>query len=204
MSATLLRSVEGHRIDLEVGRWRLEPDAVELDLLRSLVGPVLDVGCGPGRIPAALAAQGRVALGIDPAPRAAVEATRRGAPVLRRSVFEPLPGEGRWGAVLLLDGNVGIGGDPITLLERCGDLVCPVGEVVAEVVAPGAASGPLTVRVESGVHTGPWFEWAVVGADDWPSIALAAGLRPVGIEPRGNRWFARAASTRGGRANAVA
>ena len=192
MSATLLRSVEGHRIDLEVGRWRLEPDDIELELLRTLVGPVLDVGCGPGRIPAALAAQGRVALGIDPAPRAAEEASRRGAPVLRRSVFEPLPGEGRWGAVLLLDGNVGIGGDPIALLERCADLVRPGGSVVAEVAAPGAASAPLTVRVESGRHVGPWFEWAVVGADDWPAIARAAGLRPEGIETRGTRWFARA------------
>ena len=192
MSATLLRSVEGHRIDLEVGRWRLEPDDIELALLCSLVDPVLDVGCGPGRIPAALAALGRVALGIDPSPSAAGEAGRRGAPVLRRSVFDPLPGEGRWGAVLLLDGNIGIGGDPITLLERCGELVCAGGAIVAEVALPGAVSAPLTVRVESGGRAGPWFDWAVVGADAWPGIARAAGLRPDGIEPRGDRWFARA------------
>ena len=37
----------------------------------------------------------------------------RGAAVLRRSVFDPLPGRGTVGdAALLLDGNIGIGGDP--------------------------------------------------------------------------------------------
>lgn len=193
MSATILRSVDGHEIDLEVGRWRLEPDADELDLLATLRGPVLDIGCGPGRIPAALAAQGRVALGIDPSPSAAEEASRRGAPVLCRSVFEPLPGEGRWGGALLLDGNVGIGGDPLTLLERCAELVCPGGVVVAEVAPPGSSSSPLTVRVEAGDRCGPWFEWAVVGADDWPAIAGAAGLRPDGFHTSGARWFGRAA-----------
>ena len=41
---------------------------------------------------------------------------RLGGPALRRSVFDPLPGEGRWGTALLLDGNIGIGGDPRALL----------------------------------------------------------------------------------------
>jgi len=194
MTTAVLRSVEGHRIDLEVGRWRLEPDADELDLLDGLPGPVLDVGCGPGRIPAALAGQGRVALGIDPAPAAAAEARRRGAPVLRRSVFEPLPGEGRWGSVLLLDGNVGIGGDPITLLDRCADLVGPGGTVVAEVAGPGAPSAPLTVRVESAGFCGPWFEWAIVGADEWPALVRSAGLHPAGFHRGVERWFGRAVS----------
>ncbi len=192
MSATVLRSVHGHQIDLEVDRWRLEPDDEEITLLHTLDGAVLDVGCGPGRIPAALAAQGRVALGIDPAPSAAAEAGRRRAPVLRRSVFEPLPGEGRWGSVLLLDGNVGIGGDPITLLERCADLLCRGGVVVAEVARPGSPSAPLTVRVEAAGRCGPWFEWAVVGADEWPNLAWSAGLRPDGFHTGGARWFGRA------------
>ncbi len=192
MSTAQLCSPDGHRIDLEVGRWRTEPDDHELAMLDGLDGPVLDIGCGPGRIPAALAAHGRLALGIDTAPSAALEARRRGAPMLRRSVFEPLPGEGRWGAVLLLDGNIGIGGDPISLLRRCRELLRPGGTVLVDVAAPGVASVPVTVRVEVDDHVGPWFEWAVVGSDDWADLAHAADLHPHGIKPAGNRWFASA------------
>ena len=53
--------------------------------------------------------------------------------MLQRSVFDRLPGERRWGTVLLLDGNIGIGGDPVRLLRRCADLVRPRGQVLAEV-----------------------------------------------------------------------
>ena len=77
-----------------------------------MAGPVLDVGCGPGRLVLGLAQRGTVALGVDPAPAAVALARSRGAPVLQRSVFDPLPGQGRWRTVLLADGNIGIGGDP--------------------------------------------------------------------------------------------
>jgi SAM-dependent methyltransferase len=190
--AAVLRVDGGGTIDLEVGRWREEPDRHERALLAAVADPVLDIGCGPGRVPRALAASGRLALGIDPAPAAAEEAARRGAPVLRRSVFAPLPGEGRWGTALLLDGNVGIGGDPVRLLRRCRDLIRPGGHVVAEVAAPGMPTSALTVRVESDEHTGPWFAWAVVGADGWTRVVGAAGLVPDGFDTAGGRWFGRA------------
>lgn len=191
MTATL--AVQGGgTLDLDVERWRSAPDGDESALLHRLIDPVLDVGCGPGRVPHALAASGRLALGIDPAPAAVHEAARRGAPVLRRSVFSPLPGEGRWGTVLLLDGNVGIGGDPVALLRRCRDLVRPGGHVIAEVAAPGTPSRPLTVRVESGDHAGPWFAWAVVGVDGWAELAAEARLAPTAFDTAGARWFGRA------------
>lgn len=190
--AAVLRVDGGGTIALEVSRWREEPDDHERALLAALADPVLDIGCGPGRVPRALAASGRLALGIDPAPAAAEEAARRGAPVLRRSVFAPLPGEGRWGTALLLDGNVGIGGDPVALLRRCRELVRPGGHVIAEVAAPGVPTSELTVRVESGDDTGPWFSWAVVGVDGWAGVVGAAGLRPDGFDTAGERWFGRA------------
>jgi SAM-dependent methyltransferase len=189
---TVLRVDGGGTIDLEVGRWRAAPDVDEAALLARLPDPVLDIGCGPGRVPSALAASGRLALGIDPAPAAAAEAARRGAPVLRRSVFAPLPGEGRWGTALLLDGNVGIGGDPVRLLRRCRELVRPGGLVMAEVAPPGTATRPLTVRVETRRSAGPWFAWAVVGTDGWGAAAAEAGLHPDGFETAGHRWFGRA------------
>jgi SAM-dependent methyltransferase len=189
MPASLVTDA-GERVDLAPHRWWAAADVVERKLLARLDDPVLDVGCGPGRIVAALVGDGRVAMGVDPSPRAVDEATRRRAPALRRSVFDPLPGEGRWGSVVLLDGNVGIGGDPYTLFRRCAALVRPGGRVVAEVAAPGTPSGALTVRLEAGGETGPWFPWARLAADDVARVAVGARLRVEGVECLGGRWFA--------------
>jgi SAM-dependent methyltransferase len=189
---TSLVTAGGARIDLAVDRWRTDADEIEHALLVGIPDPVLDVGCGPGRIVAALAAAGRVALGVDPSPAAIDEAGRRRAPALRRSVFDPLPGERRWGTVLLLDGNVGIGGDPVALLVRAGGLLRPGGLVLAEVEPPGAPTRALTVQVNSTGGAGPWFPWAQVGADAFGDLAVGAGLRAAGAEACEGRWFARA------------
>ena len=179
----------GEVLDLAYPRWWAPPDAAERSLLARMADPVLDVGCGPGRIVAALAGAGRPALGVDPSPGAVDAATRRRAPALRRSVFDPLPGEGRWGSVLLLDGNVGIGGDPGALFRRCAALVRPGGQVVAEVAAPGTPSGPVTVRLELGGRAGAWFPWARLAADAVGTVAAAADLAVTGVEAEGGRWF---------------
>jgi SAM-dependent methyltransferase len=189
---TSLVASGGEAIELPVGRWRGPPDEVELALLETLADPVLDVGCGPGRIVAALGAAGRPALGVDPSPAAVAEAVRRRAAVLARSVFGPLPGEGRWGTVLLLDGSIGIGGDPETLLRRAHRLLRPGGEVVAEVEPPGAATGSMTARLASARGSTPWFAWARVGADGFEALAAAVGLTAIVMRPGGERWFGRA------------
>ena len=81
-------------------------------------GPTIDLGCGPGRLVARLVERGVPALGVDQSATAVGLARRSGAPALRRDVFEPLPGTGRWQTVLLADGNVGLGGDPWRVLRR--------------------------------------------------------------------------------------
>jgi SAM-dependent methyltransferase len=188
----VLRTADGAVLALDVDRWRAAPDDLERALLAAVADPVLDVGCGPGRIAAALAADGRAVLGIDPAPGAVAETDRRGAPALCRSVFDPLPGEGRWSTVLLLDGNVGIGGVPLALLRRVAQLLGRGGQAVVEVEPPGRGNEQLTVRVEVDDVVGPWFPWARVGADGWPALAAAVGLVPVGFDVGDGRWFARA------------
>jgi SAM-dependent methyltransferase len=187
-----LVSDAGDVIELTVECWRGHPDESELDLLATVPDPVLDVGCGPGRIVAALAAAGRVALGVDTSPTAVDEATRRRAPVLQRSVFGLLPGERRWGTVLLLDGNVGIGGDPRTLLRRCAELLRPGGQVIVELEPPGAATQTLTVRLQSPDGHSPWFPWARAGVDDFSAMTAAAGLGATGCTADNGRWFGRA------------
>src|SRR5207244_2901221 len=125
LPATVLRCDDGHVVRLPVQRWTGEPSAEERLVLTWVDPPVLDIGCGPGRHVASLLRRGVPALGIDPAPSAVSLARSRGAAVLQRSVFDPLPRSGGWGTALLLDGNVGIGGDPARLLRRVGSLIRP-------------------------------------------------------------------------------
>jgi SAM-dependent methyltransferase len=187
-----LVSACGAVIPLTVAKWHAEVDATERALLQRVADPVLDVGCGPGRVVAALAGEGRLALGVDTSRAAVATARQRGAAVLQRSVFDPLPGERRWATALLLDGNIGIGGDPAQLLSRCAQLLRPGGTVVAEIDPPGVPTRPLTVRLESPYGTSAWFPWAQVGADAFPALATASGLHPQPHHVAGHRWFARA------------
>jgi SAM-dependent methyltransferase len=187
----VLRAEDGATLTCDPARWHAEPDAREQRVLSALLGPVLDVGCGPGRVVAALGRRGIAALGIDPAPAAIDMARRRGGNVLQRSVFDRLPGEGRWATVVLFDGNVGIGGDAVRLLGRCRSLLAPAGTVVVEVEPPGLGWQTRRVRLEcEGGGPSPWFLWAVVGADDIADLATASGLRLQRLDEHGGRWFA--------------
>jgi SAM-dependent methyltransferase len=195
IDTVVLRTEDGTALPLDPGRWHAEPTSDEERLLAAMVGPVLDVGCGPGRFVIGLARRGTLALGVDPAPAAVALCRRKDAPVLQKSVFEPLPGQGRWRTVLLADGNIGIGGDPARLLRRCRDLLADDGTVIVEVEPPGAADAgwrPYRARLERGPSAGPWFGWAVVGADAIAALAGAAGLRLVRLERTvvEGRWFA--------------
>ncbi|MFD1658687.1 class I SAM-dependent methyltransferase [Streptomyces caeni] len=182
-----LRRADGWLLPLEVERWCARADAVDLDVLDRCEGTVLDVGCGPGRLAAELAARGRTALGID-VNEAAVEHTiRLGGQALRRSVFEPLPGEGRWGTVLLMDGNIGIGGDPTALLERAVGLLRPRGLLLAE-TAPVDVDERVDVHItDARTDAGSPFPWARLGTP--ALLRYAYGWERAGHWTAGGRRF---------------
>jgi len=161
-------------------------------LLRRCTGPTLDIGCGPGRLVAALARAGRPALGIDISAAAVRLARRRGAAVLRRDVFDPLPGTGRWHHVLLADGNIGIGGDPRRLLHRCARLLAAHGRLHAEAAPPGTAgwSGTAVVQTRPAPAYGSVLRWASVPVDELPALADAAAMRVLDTWTEAGRWFA--------------
>jgi SAM-dependent methyltransferase len=189
-----MRDVDGESLPLDSDRWHGPITPAEDLLLAMLRGPVLDVGCGPGRIVGSLAQRGVVALGVDPAPGAVAIARGRGCAVLQRSVFAPLPGEGRWRSVLLLDGNIGIGGDPQRLLRRCRTLIQPAGIVVAEVEPPGRGWRTCQARLERDHEASTWFAWSIIGADAVGDLASDAGLRVQAIDQTcEGRWFAHLA-----------
>jgi SAM-dependent methyltransferase len=184
-----LRAADGRALPMRAHRW-LEPLTIEDDaVLARAVPRVLDVGCGPGRHVLALAERGVVALGIDITPAALDLARRRGAPVLARSVFERVPGAGRWTTALLLDGNLGIGGHPDALLGRVASLLEPDGALLVELEPPGTPSAAERVRFDVGGVEGPWFAWTAVAADELAAPAAAAGLSVEDVWPVGERWF---------------
>lgn len=179
----------GGRQVLPVERWAHGATTTERALLARAPAPVLDAGCGPGRLVVALAEQGVAALGVDASPAAVARARARGAPVLERSVFAPLPGEGRWGTVVLLDGNIGIGGDSVRLLRRCRALLAPVGRVLVEVEPAGSPTHRGRARLVGDGATA-WFPWAWVAVDGLEPLAEAAGFSVEQVEWLDRRWFA--------------
>jgi SAM-dependent methyltransferase len=185
-----LRYDDGRLLPLPLDRWFAEPGPEDHEVLALARSPVLDVGCGPARHTLALQAGGAAVVGVDVAPGAVRAARDRGARVLCRSVFDPLPDEGTCRTVLLLDGNVGIGGDPVALLTRARELLGPGGKVLAEVEPPGTITSAHRVRVEAGSRAGEWLPWAHVGMDGIAGVARAAGLAVRAAWHRNGRWFA--------------
>lgn len=170
-----LRREDGWLLPLEVERWCAPPDAADRTLLRRCRGAVLDIGCGPGRLVAAVAARGLPALGLDVSPAAVARTKGAGGAVLRRSVFDRLPAEGRWGTALLADGNIGIGGDPHALFVRVARIVRPGGRLLTEAAAH-EVDERVTVRVEDGHgRQGRDFAWARLGPAAVRAAARATG-----------------------------
>lgn len=192
LSSRRLRAVDeaGQETAMGVTRW-LQPAGPDDDiLLDHCTGNTLDVGCGPGRLSVALTESGVSAVGIDVSAEAVQLARERGATALRRDVFSPVPGQGRWPNVLLADGNIGIGGDPAALLHRVATMLAPGGRAVVEVDPPGAGVSDRMIRLEVDELVSSWFRWARVPADSICVVADLAGLAYAGLDQRGDRWVA--------------
>ena len=82
--------------------------------------------------------------------------------------------------MLLLDGNIGIGGDPAALLARCAELAADGGHLLVETHADDGADQVITARFSrTGVPTGPAFPWARVGREALARYAQVARLPVV-------------------------
>jgi SAM-dependent methyltransferase len=193
-----LRHDDGRLDRLPVRRWlggRAADETFDHTVVGLCDGPTIDLGCGPGRLVAHLIQRGLPALGVDQSATAVALARRSGAPALRRDVFEPLPGTGRWQTVLLADGNVGLGGDPWRILQRAGELLRRGGCCLAEFDSGTDGIHAGWVRLESSRTIGPWFRWASVGVDCVTRLADDVGLAVAGIHPIGGRVVASLAAT---------
>jgi SAM-dependent methyltransferase len=170
----LLRLADGRIVPLPVDRWAGPASRADHTLLDRARGPVLDLGCGPGRLTAALHTRGTDVLGVELLPGVAVLAAKVGAPVLVGDVLGPLPRTGRWQTVLLADGNIGIGGDPVRLLRRVRRLLAPGGELLCELHPEAGCSGP--VRLEGLGATSAWFPWTLLDRAGLEAAAAVAAM----------------------------
>ncbi|WP_327302139.1 methyltransferase domain-containing protein [Streptomyces sp. NBC_01298] len=170
---------EGWSFPLDVDRWSGRADTADRAVLERCAGRVLDVGCGAGRLVEALARRGHAVLGIDVSPAAVIATVCRGGHARSGSVFGPVTGEGTWGTALLIDGNIGIGGDPRRLLRRVHDLVRPGGLLIVE-TSPREVDERRRVRIHIGHHSvGPVFPWATVGSGALVDHGRLSGWAPV-------------------------
>jgi SAM-dependent methyltransferase len=186
-----VRLSDGTEMPLPLDRYLGPADATDERLLRSVSGPVLDVGCGPGRHLHALAGRGVFALGVDLSPMAVGLAREGGARAMVGSIFDDVPGAGSWRTALLLDGNIGIGGAPGRLLTRLHGLLSAGGEVLVELDPPHARTARLAARLETTGGASAWFGWARVAYPDIELIASVAGFDVLDGHSRAGRWFAR-------------
>ena len=188
----LRRAFSSEHATIDAARWSADADDTDLRLLDGVTGSVLDIGCGPGRMVRAAMGRGLIALGIDVSATAVRMAADGGLSVFQGSVFDPLPREGAWSAALLVDGNIGIGGDASALLERCVELLAPDGMLLVELSHDAARDDSYLGMIEdSAGGRSAVFPWAEIGIDALRDRAGAAGL-VVAQDWRGDdRWFAR-------------
>lgn len=179
----LLRRADGTVEHWPVHRWCAvgvdpDPDDVRFDaaVVDRCVGSTIDLGCGPGRMLDALARRDLISLGVDSSAVAVDLARRRGRSVLHRDIHERLPGEGRWSTALVIDGNVGIGGDPARVLARAGALIRTGGTILAEIDPTVEHIEHEMVRVETRDVVGAWFPWARIGLLGAEDAGRACGL----------------------------
>ncbi|GAA2084764.1 class I SAM-dependent methyltransferase [Aeromicrobium halocynthiae] len=186
----LLQS-DGRTKPLSVDRWQQPPDLHDHRLfLDDVHDETVDVGCGPGRLVGALSARGIRSLGIDISGEAVRQTRDRGARAVQGDIIGGLHGVGQWDRALLADGNIGIGGDPVTLLHRVADLLRPGGRVVVEVARHGVGVVTERLRLQVGRELTPDFSWSVVGSDAIAGIGDAAGFEVEDVRESGGRHAA--------------
>jgi glycosyltransferase A (GT-A) superfamily protein (DUF2064 family)/SAM-dependent methyltransferase len=174
---------------LDTSRWSGLADAVDLVVVARCEPPVIDLGCGPGRMVQALGESGRPALGVDMSSVAVEMSRTRGGLALRRRIDEPMPAEGRWGTALLMDTNIGVGGDVAALLARCVDLVIPGGLIICEVDRLPQRHEVHSVVLQTEEVASAPMPWARIGAAALVRVATSLDLLLVEEWSSGNRAF---------------
>lgn len=177
-------------LEIDLDRWTRPADHVDQMVVARCEAPVLDIGCGPGRMVAALQRSGRAVLGIDISTAAVAAGRRAGGQLLRRNLSLPLAGEGRWGTALLLDGNIGIGGDVAGLLRRCAEIVGAGGLIIAELDPDPERDEAYAVVLSHREGRSAPLPWAAIGVRALTRVAASLDLIVTEVWEADRRSFA--------------
>jgi SAM-dependent methyltransferase len=142
--------------------WFFQPpsewDEAERTALASVAsGPVLDLGAGAGRHSLLMQELGLETTAIDISPGAVEVCHARGVLDARVGDISELPSDKRWGAVLLMCGNLGLAGgwdETRDLLARLAAMCANDAVVVADSVDPSDSPGELAADTERDVNQG--------------------------------------------------
>jgi SAM-dependent methyltransferase len=140
-------------------------------------GPVLDLGAGAGRTALYFQERGLPVTAVDASPGAVEVCRRRGVADVRLGDVNDPPPDRPWGAVLLLCGNLGLGGSfegSRSLLTRLAELVAPGAVLVGDSVTP-AGSPQVELRIRYKDLITPW----------WPQHNIPAGQIAALVEGTG-------------------
>jgi len=142
-------------------------------------GPVLDLGAGAGRAALYLQERGLSVTAVDASPGAVEVCRRRGVADVRLGDVHDPPADKHWAAVLLLCGNLGLGGSwdgSRRLLTRLAELVAPGAVLAGDWMTPiGEPHVDLRIRYRDLVT--PW----------WPQYNIPASRVAALVEDTGWR-----------------
>jgi SAM-dependent methyltransferase len=142
-------------------------------------GPVLDLGAGAGRASLYLHECGLPVTAVDASPGAVEVCRRRGVADVRLGDVNDPPADQPWAGVLLLCGNLGLGGSwegNRRLLSRLAELAAPGAVLVGDSVTPdGPARVVLRIRYRNLVT--PWWPQYNIPAERMAALVDGTGWR---------------------------
>lgn len=186
------KTVEGLTLEVDDGtsvpamppEWffRTEPDwePEERQLLARVVsGPVLDLGAGAGRSALHLQQHELGVTAVESSPGSAEVCRRRGVRDVRTADLNDPPTDAAWKTILLLCGNLGLGGSwdgNRRLLSRLAAISDPDAVLIADSVNyTGDAEIGLRIRYRNVVT--PWWRQCNVAATEVEALVRDTGWR---------------------------
>lgn len=150
----------------------------EQDLLALVTsGPVLDLGAGAGRAALHFQERGLPVTAIDASPGSVEVCRRRGVADVRLGDVNDPPCDRSWAAVLLLCGNLGLGGSwdgSRRLLTRLAELAAPGAVLVGDSVTPtGSPEVDLRIRYQHLIT--PWWPLYNIPAERMTDLVDGTG-----------------------------
>jgi SAM-dependent methyltransferase len=142
-------------------------------------GPVLDLGAGAGRAGLYLQDRGLSVTAVEASPGAAQVCRRRGMADVRLGDVNDPPADLPWAGVLLLCGNLGLGGSfegSRRLLARLAELVAPGAVLIGDSVTP-ASSARVALRIRYRDLVTPWWQQYNIPAGQMAALVDGTGWR---------------------------